>query len=258
MPAWGEAPHCSSHFQIYVPIEDLVFQSVLLSNPRGEEGTRDEHVFVPVEGGQEVEVLHVKAYVLCPQCADHAVPLELGGRDVGCSFGEFSGVINEIPTCRDSNTVGIVLLGVVVDDYPYVRGGPVFGNIWDAGGEHDKHSIGALLSCRVVSLTHAPNIFSKSCHPGLRGCRVFHEALVAVDEFANDGVDHGHRKVFIVGVTCGLGSQFLGNEMSRWQEIVNQELVDSLLADKATVAYCYSVEPSWGHDGRYNGYRHLA
>ena len=31
-------------------------------------------------------------------------------------------------------------------------------------------------------------------------------------------------------------------------------VVDSLLVDQATVAYGYSVGPSWGHDGRYNGY----
>ncbi len=142
----------------------------------------------------------------------------------------------------------------MVDDYPCIRGGPVLGNIWDVGGEHDNHSIGALLSHLVVSLTHAPQILSKSCHPGIHGCRVFHEALVAADKFASDGVDHGHCKVFVVDVTCGLGLQFWGNEMSRQQEIVNQESVDSLLADKSTVAYCYSVWPSWGHDGRYDGY----
>ena len=62
----GEAPHCSLHFQIYVTIEDLVCQRVLLNDPRGEEGKRDAHVFVPVKRGLEVEVLNVKAYVLCP------------------------------------------------------------------------------------------------------------------------------------------------------------------------------------------------
>ena len=40
------------HFQIYVPLVDLVFQSVLLDDPRGEEGERDAHVFKPVKGGQ--------------------------------------------------------------------------------------------------------------------------------------------------------------------------------------------------------------
>ena len=52
----------------------------------------------------------------------------------------------------------------------------------------------------------------------------------------------------------GFALNFLGNEMSRRQEIFNQELVDSLLDNKPAVAYCYSVGPSWGHDGRYDGY----
>ena len=111
---------------------------------------------------------------MCPWCADHAVTQEFGSRDVGCSRGDFTGVINEIPTCRDPNTVGIFLLGVVVDSYPRVHDGPVFRNMWDVGGGHAKHSIGTLLSRLVVTLTHATKILAKSCHPGLRGCRVFH------------------------------------------------------------------------------------
>ena len=114
------------------------------------------------------------AYVSCPRCADHAVPQEFGGRDVGCSRGEFAGVINEISTCRDPNTVGIFLLGAVVDDYLCIHDGPVFGNIWDVRGDHDKHSVGTLLSRLVVALTHAAKILAKSCHVGLSGCRVFH------------------------------------------------------------------------------------
>jgi hypothetical protein len=38
----------------------------------------------------------------------------------------------------------------------------------------------------------------------------------------------------------GLALNFLGDEMSRWLEIVDQELVDSFLADQATVADGYS------------------
>ena len=139
------------------------------------------------------------------------VPQELGSHDVGCSCGEFSWVINEISTVCDLNTVGIFLLGAVAGDYPCVRGGPVLGNIWDIGVEQYKHSIGALLSRLVVSLTHAPEILSESSHPGLHGCWALHEALVAADGFTSDGVDHGHHKVFVVNVTCGLGLQFLGN-----------------------------------------------
>ena len=106
--------------------------------------------------------------------------------------------------------VWIFFLGAVVDDYPSVRDGSVFGNIWDVGGGHDKHSVGTLLSRLVVALTHATNFFAKSCHPGLRGCRVFHKTSVAADGFASGGVEHGHCKVFIVDMACGLGSQFLG------------------------------------------------
>jgi hypothetical protein len=70
--------------------------------------------------------------------------------------------------------------------------------------------------------------------------------LVTADGFASGGVDHGHSKVFIVDTDCGLGSQFLEDEMSRWQKIVNQELVDSFLDDQATVAdlLCWTLSGS--------------
>jgi hypothetical protein len=56
-----------------------------------------------------------------------------------------------------------------------------------------------------------------------------------------------------VDTAYGLGSQFWGDEMSHWQEIDDQELVDSFLADQVTVADGYYVGPSRGHDGRYDG-----
>ena len=59
--------------------------------------------------------------------------------------------------------------------------------------------------------------------------------------------------MLVVNTACGVGSQFLGDEMSRWQEISNHELDDSFLADQATVADGYSVGPSRGQDRRYNG-----
>ncbi len=59
--------------------------------------------------------------------------------------------------------------------------------------------------------------------------------------------------MLVVDMACGVGSQFWGDEMSRWQEIVDQKLVDSFLPDQATVADGYSVGPSWGHKGRYVG-----
>ncbi len=158
----------------------------MLDDPRGEEGKRDAHVFVSVEGDREVEVLYVEAYVSSPRCADHAVPQELGNCDVGCSRGEFARVINEIPICHDTDTVGIIFLEAVVDDYLCVRGGPVLGNIWNVGGEHDEHDVCALLSRLVVALTHASEILPESRHPGLCCCQVLHETLVAADGFASE------------------------------------------------------------------------
>ncbi len=53
-----------------------------------------------------------------------------------------------------------------------------------------------LLSCFVVALTHSTKVFTKRHHPSVHSRRIVHEAFIAADGFAGDGVNHGHGVAF--------------------------------------------------------------
>ncbi len=61
----GKAPHCPTHFKICRPVLCEHVQIVLLPSPGWEEGERHFHVFVPIEGGGQVEMFDLEAHVLC-------------------------------------------------------------------------------------------------------------------------------------------------------------------------------------------------
>ncbi len=61
----GKAPYSSMHFKIYKPVLCKLVQIVLLPSPGWEEGERHFHVFVPIKGRSQIEILDVQAHVLC-------------------------------------------------------------------------------------------------------------------------------------------------------------------------------------------------
>ncbi len=94
--------------------------------------------------------------------------------------------------------LGSAFLGAMIDNHPHVHNNSVLGDVWDVGGEHDKHCICSLLACLVVALTHPFEVFSKCRHPNLCSCRIVHQVFIAADDFAGDGTNHGHGVVFKV------------------------------------------------------------
>ncbi len=106
--------------------------------------------------------------------------------------------MDEVPTGCDLDSVGICCLGAMIGDHPCIRNNSVLGDVWDIGGEHDEHCICSLLARLVVALTHPSKVFPKCHHPNLCSCRILHQAFIAADAFAGDGVNHGHGVVFEV------------------------------------------------------------
>jgi hypothetical protein len=86
----------------------------------------------------------------------------------------------------------------MINNHPCVRNNSVLGDVWDVGGEHDKHPICSLLARLVVALTHPSKVFFKCCHPNLCSHRIAHQAFIAADDFAGDGMNHGHGTVLEV------------------------------------------------------------
>ncbi len=194
----GEAPNHSSHLQVNVSIVYLVGKAILFNNPWGGKGERYAHVFVPVKGGQKVEVLYIKVHIFGAGCAEYAVPVELQGGDVSRLCHELAGVIDEITTGCDSDAVGICLLGAVVDNHSGICDNADFWDIWYFLRGHDKHRIGPFLSCFIITLTHSAKVFSECSHSYFRSVWVVHEALVATDELPGHAMNHGHGMMLIV------------------------------------------------------------
>ena len=194
----GEAPNRSLHLQVNVSIVYLVGKAILLNNPWGEMGERYGHIFVPVKWGQKVEVLYIEAHIFGAGCSEYAVPVNLGGGDVRRPCCELVGVIDEITIGSDSDAVGICLLGAVVDNHSGICDNVVLWDIRYVLRGHDKYCIGPFLSCFIITLTHAIEVFSECSHPYFRSVWVVHEALVATDELPGRGVNHGHGIMLVV------------------------------------------------------------
>jgi hypothetical protein len=237
------------HLQINLSVKDLVREGILFYDPRGKQGKRNPHVFKSVERGGEVKVFDVKAHILSPRRAEHAVPKEFGCHDVRCLCCQFAGVIDEVTTGCDSDSVGICFLGTMIDDHPRVRDNSVLGDVWDVGWEHDEHCICARLPCFVVALTHPAKVFTKCRHPCVRSRRIVYEVFIAANGFAGDGVYHRHGVVFKV---LGRGSVLAQVGWSEGERIIGlfcgKEVSNGFLADEAHVAQPRKGEPvgpSW-------------
>ncbi len=170
----------------------------MFDNPRGGKGKRDAHVLESAKRGRKVNVFDIEGHILSSWHAEHAVPKEFGHCDVGRLCCEFARVIDEVPTGCDSDTIGICFLGAMIDNHPCVRNNSVFGDVGDIGGEKDKHCICSLLARLVVALTHPSKVFAERCHLNFRSCRIVHQAFIAADDFAGEGMNHGHGIVFEV------------------------------------------------------------
>ncbi len=79
----------------------------MFDDPRGEIDKKDAHVFESVKRGGKVKVFDVEGHILSSWRAEQAVPKEFGRRDVGHPCCEFAGVIDEVPTGCDLDSIGI-------------------------------------------------------------------------------------------------------------------------------------------------------
>ncbi len=98
---------------------------------RGGKGDGRSHVLELIERSFEVHVFDVGPGKACPWRADGAVPEELGRYHVGGACGQLKGVVDEVPAIGDADTVGILLLWLMVDDNMSTCDGPVFGDALD-------------------------------------------------------------------------------------------------------------------------------
>jgi hypothetical protein len=69
----------------------------------------------------EIHILDVGSTKLCTRCSDGAVPKKLGQDHVSGLCGELKGVVDQVSSHCNTDAVGVLLLGMMVDDDPCIR-----------------------------------------------------------------------------------------------------------------------------------------
>ncbi len=81
-------------------------------------------------------------------------------------------------------------------------------------------------------LDSSSKVFAKHHHPNFRSCGIVHQAFVAADDFAGDGINHGHGVVFEVLGEESVIVQFRRSVVGHIAGLLrHKELCDGLLAD---------------------------
>jgi hypothetical protein len=168
-----QTPDGLAHLEINISANDFVEKVILGDDPRKKQVDGYFHVLVPVKCCRQVEIADVEAHVARLQDAEDTIPMEFSGCHVSCAGGEFPRVINQVATsCDSEDSIGISFLGGISNDDLSVGWWLIFGDTWYVFRVHNKNSICPFCLGFVVALTHAVEIFSKSCHPNFRRCWV--------------------------------------------------------------------------------------
>ncbi len=77
-------------------------------------------MFVAVEWHFEIHILDVGSTKSCTRCTDGAVPKKLGRDHVGGLCVELKGVVDQVSSHYNTDAVGVLLLGTMVDDDPCI------------------------------------------------------------------------------------------------------------------------------------------
>jgi hypothetical protein len=83
---------------------------ILLNDVGRDDLERDAHIFVSVEWRSEVEQFEICGEVPGVGGANDAVPENFGDDQVSGASGEFTGVIDEVTTNGDADSIGVFFL----------------------------------------------------------------------------------------------------------------------------------------------------
>ena len=138
----------------------------------------------------------------CPWCADGAVPEKLGRYHVGGACGQLEGVVDEVPANGDADTVGILLLWLMVDDNMSTCDGPVFGDALDFVVGKKKYGV-SHLGNTGLELGQAMYFLAHCWHPHVLQVRIVLEFAILSDCLLGDRVDDAKTVVFKVDKWAG-------------------------------------------------------
>ena len=98
-PCLWESIHSFSHFEIYISIDDVLFQVVLLLDFDGDKVVGDADILIALHLIVEIEVLHIEAEPFGGWVRDCAVDEYFGCCHVGSGRADVAGIRDDIAAC---------------------------------------------------------------------------------------------------------------------------------------------------------------
>jgi hypothetical protein len=146
-----ETIHPLANLYVDVTIKCFVNEAVVLDDVLWEKRERHFHIFISVKWCFEIHVLDVSSHKQGASGADGAVPKEFRGDHVSGMHGEFKWMSDKVATNGDTDAVGILFLGTMINDNTSIRYHSVG---WDAAnvfmGEDENGVDSCGYSCFVL------------------------------------------------------------------------------------------------------------
>ncbi len=116
-----ETIHPLANLHVDVTIKCFVKEAVVVDDVLWEKRERNFHVFISVKWRFEIRVLDVSSGKPGASGADGAVPKEFRGDHVSGMRGEFKWISDKVSTNGDTDAVGILFLGTMINDNTCIR-----------------------------------------------------------------------------------------------------------------------------------------
>ncbi len=116
-----ETIHSLANLDVDVTIKCFVKEAVVFNDVLWEKREGHFHEFISVKWRFEIHVLDVSSGKPGASGADGAVPKEFRGDHVSCTLGEFKWISDKVSTDGDLDAVGILFLGLMINDDTRIR-----------------------------------------------------------------------------------------------------------------------------------------
>jgi hypothetical protein len=116
-----ETIHPLANLHVDVTIKCFVKEAVVINDVLWEKRERHVHIFISVKWCVEIHVLDVSSGKPGASGADGAVPKEFRGDHVSGMCGEFKWISDKVATDGDTDAVGILFLGTMINNNMSIR-----------------------------------------------------------------------------------------------------------------------------------------
>jgi hypothetical protein len=138
-----ETIHPLANLHVDVTIKCFVKETVVVDDVLWEKRKRHFHIFISVKWRFEIHVLDVSSGKPGASDADGAVPKEFRGDHVSGTSGEFKWINDKVATDNDTDMVGILFLGTIINDNTSIHYHQVGRDTANVFMEEEENGVGS-------------------------------------------------------------------------------------------------------------------